>query len=54
MKILKPKTNSKCYTNEQRRLVNVREKSGVLNSTLILHYLLDFAVGETWKFQRLR
>lgn len=32
--------------NEQRRLVSARENSGMLNGTLILHYLLDFAVGK--------
>lgn len=31
--------------NGQRKSVNVRENSGVVNGTLILHYLQDFAVG---------
>lgn len=32
--------------NEQRKLVNVKENSCVLNGTLILHYIKDFAAGE--------
>lgn len=33
-------------SSEQRKLVSARENSGMLNGTLILHYLFCFAVGQ--------